>query len=72
MMSNKNMTLEDYQNAGEEIFNKLHLDSFPVSIKYIKDLKKEIPPGVRRPIDNGENVSICQAFTYARRFRQKL
>ncbi len=31
-MSSKNKTLEDYQNAGEEIFHKLHLDSFPVSI----------------------------------------
>ncbi|MHA2036017.1 MAG: hypothetical protein ACW98X_06255 [Promethearchaeota archaeon] len=62
-MSSKNMTLKDYQNAGEEIFHKLHLNSFPVSIKYIKDLDKDIPPGVRRPIDNGEKVSICQAFS---------
>ena len=41
-MSSKNKTIEDYQKAGEEIFDRLHLDSFPVSIKYIKDLEKDI------------------------------
>ncbi len=71
-MSSKSKTKEDFQKAGEEIFEKLHLNSFPISLKYIRDIENEIPPGVRRPIDDGEKKSICQAFTYARRFRQKL
>ncbi|MFX0019759.1 MAG: DUF169 domain-containing protein [Promethearchaeota archaeon] len=71
-MSSKSKTKEDFQKAGEEIFEKLHLNSFPISLKYIRDIENEIPPGVRRPIDDGEKMSICQAFTYARRFRQKL
>ena len=43
-MSSKNKTIEDYQKAGEGIFRKLHLDSYPVSIKYIKDIENDIPP----------------------------
>ena len=71
-MSSKNKSIEEYQKAGEDIFHKLHLDSYPVSIKYIKDIENDIPLGVRRPIDQGEKMSICQAFTYARRFGRKL
>lgn len=71
-MNSKIKTLEDYQKAGVEIFNELHLDSYPISIKYIRDIEKDIPAGVRRPINSGEKMSICQAFTYARRFRHKL
>ena len=71
-MSSKSKTKEDFQKAGEDIFEKLHLNSFPISLKYIRDIENEIPPGVRRPIGDGEKMSICQAFTYARRFRQKL
>jgi uncharacterized protein (DUF169 family) len=71
-MSYKNKTIEEYKKAGEELFNVLHLNTYPVSLKYIRDLETEIPPGVRRPIDDGEKMSICQAFTYARRFGQKL
>ncbi|NVM36689.1 MAG: DUF169 domain-containing protein [Candidatus Lokiarchaeota archaeon] len=71
-MNSKIKTLEDYQKVGVEIFNELHLDSYPISIKYIRDIEKDIPAGVRRPIDNGEKMSICQAFTYARKFRHKL
>ncbi|MFX0037015.1 MAG: DUF169 domain-containing protein [Candidatus Hermodarchaeota archaeon] len=71
-MSIKKKTIEDYQKAGKEIFKKLHLNSFPISLKYIKDIENEIPPGVRRPIEDGKKMSICQAFTYARRFKHKL
>ena len=71
-MSSKIKTLEDYQKAGVEMFDKLHLNTYPISIKYIRDIENEIPAGVRRPIDSGEKMAICQAFTYARRFRQKL
>ena len=52
-------TIEDYQQAGEKLFNVLHLNTYPVSLKYIRDIETEIPPGVRRPIDDGEKMSIC-------------
>ena len=60
-------TIEEYQKAGQELFDKLHLATYPVAIKYIKDLK-EIPEDAIRPIDNGHKMAICQAFTQARRF----
>jgi len=71
-MGYKNKTIEDYRKAGLELFDVLHLNTYPVSLKYIKDLETEIPAGVRRPIDDGDKMSICQAFTYARRFGHKL
>ncbi len=71
-MGYKNKTIEDYRKAGQELFDVLHLNTYPVSLKYIKDLETEIPAGVRRPIDDGDKMSICQAFTYARRFGHKL
>jgi len=71
-MSYKNKTIEDYRKAGEEIFNTMHLQTYPVAVKYIKDLETEIPPGVERPIEKGEKMAICQAFTYARRWNKKL
>jgi len=64
--------LENYQKAGEEIFHKIHLATYPVAFKYIKNIETEIPTGVRRPIDTGEKLSICQAITLARRSGDKL
>ncbi|MHA1671109.1 MAG: DUF169 domain-containing protein [Promethearchaeota archaeon] len=65
-------SIEDYQKGGEDLFHKLHLATYPVAIKYIKDINTEIPKGYRRPIDSGKKMSICQAFTQARRFGEKL
>jgi uncharacterized protein (DUF169 family) len=60
-------TIEDYRKAGQELYDKLHLATYPVAIKYIKDLK-EIPDKAIRPIVRGHKMAICQAFTQARRF----
>ena len=60
-------TLDDYKKAGQELYDKLHLSTYPIAIKYIKDVA-EIPRGVRRPSDKGQKWSLCQAFTYARRW----
>lgn len=59
-------TLEDYKEAGQELYHKLHLSTYPIAIKYIKDIS-EIPEGVQRPSLLGQKWSLCQAFTYARR-----
>lgn len=60
-------TIEEYRKAGQELYDKLHLATYPVAIKYIKDLK-EIPDKAIRPIVRGHKMAICQAFTQARRF----
>ncbi|MBD3213863.1 MAG: hypothetical protein GF311_14735 [Candidatus Lokiarchaeota archaeon] len=39
---------EEYRAAGKEIYDKLHLATFPVAIKYYKE-KREIPRNVTRP-----------------------
>jgi len=60
---------EDYQAAGQEIYDKLHLATYPVAIKFFKD-EKEIPRNVTRPHKMGRKLSICQTFTLARKFNQ--
>ena len=64
--------LEDYQKTGEEIFHKIHLATYPVAFKYIKNIETEIPAAVKRPIDSGMKLSICQAITLARRSGEQL
>lgn len=59
--------LEDYRKTGRELYDKLRLYTFPVAIKYVKDVS-EIPEGVTRPLKMGQKWSLCQAFTYARRW----
>jgi uncharacterized protein (DUF169 family) len=59
-------TLEDYQNAGKSIYDKLHLATYPIGIKYIKS-EAEIPEGSIRPSALGQQATLCQSFTYARR-----
>ncbi|MHA1578145.1 MAG: DUF169 domain-containing protein [Candidatus Freyarchaeota archaeon] len=59
--------LEDYRKAGQELYDKLRLYTFPVAIRYIKDVS-EIPERVVRPSLMGQKWSLCQAFTYARRW----
>ncbi len=59
-------TLEDFHQAGKDLFHKLHLATYPVGITYIKDVA-DIPEGVIRPSMFGKKMSLCQAYTQARR-----
>ncbi len=59
--------LDDYRSAGRSLYDRLHLSSYPVAIKYLKDIH-EIPDGSIRPSSLGQKASVCQAYTYARRF----
>lgn len=61
--------IDDYKKAGQEIYDKLHLATYPVAIKYYKQ-KSEVPQNVIRPSDTGKQMSICQTFTMARKFNQ--
>ena len=60
------MNLEEFQKAGEALYHKLHLPTWPVGITYIKTLE-EIPQAAIRPSAMGQKWSLCQAITYARR-----
>lgn len=61
------MNLDDYKKAGQELYHKLHLPSYPVAIRYIKS-ENEAPENAIRPSASGQKWSLCQAFTYARRW----
>ncbi len=59
--------LSDYRKAGVELYEKLHLATYPVAVKYIRD-ESEIPPKAIRPSQARQQWSLCQAFTYSRRW----
>jgi len=60
--------VKEFQEAGQTLYDRLHLSSMPVAIKYIKDVS-EIPDNkIMRPSALGEEWSLCQGFTYARRW----
>ncbi len=60
-------SIEEFKEAGQQIFDKLHLSTYPVGIKYIKD-SKEIPRNVTRPRAMKKQMSICQTFAMARKW----
>ena len=59
--------LADYRKAGVELYEKLHLATYPVAVKYIRD-ESEIPPKAVRPSQAKQQWSLCQAVTYSRRW----
>ena len=61
------MNLEAFREAGDDLFSKLQLPTCPVSVTYIKT-EGEIPETALRPSAQGQKWSLCQAFTYARRW----
>jgi len=63
--------LEEFRKAGEDIYHRLHLSTYPVAIKYIQDID-EIPDGFTRPSMFGKKLTLCQAFTQARRWGAKV
>lgn len=65
-MPKKIYTLEDYRRVGQELFDRMHLPTYPIAAKFIKSVD-EIPEEVRRPELEGFKMSICQCLTKARR-----
>jgi uncharacterized protein (DUF169 family) len=61
------MDLRDYQEMGNDLYHRLHLPSYPVAIKFIKS-EGEIPENAIQPSKKGQQWSLCQAITYARRW----
>lgn len=59
--------LADYQKAGQDLLSRLRLPTYPVAIKYIKDVS-EIPEKAIRPSKQNQKWCLCQAVTYARRW----
>ena len=60
--------LKDFQEAGQALYDKIHLSSMPIAIKYIKDVSEIPDEKIMRPSALDEEWSLCQAFTYARRW----
>ena len=61
------MNLEEFRQAGKELYHKLHLPTYPVCVTYIKR-EDDIPEKALRPSAQGQKWALCQAFTYARRW----
>lgn len=61
------MNLDDWKKLGHELSGRLRLPTHPVAVRYVRD-ESEIPAGAVRPGHGGQKWSICQSFTYARRW----
>ena len=63
--------IDKWREAGTEYYNKLRLLTYPLAIKYIKD-ESEIPTNALRPSKIEQRLSLCQAFTTARRLERSV
>ena len=61
------MDEKKYAAAGKELYEQLHLATYPIAVKYIGN-ESEIPSGFMRPTAMKQKWTICQAFTYVRRW----
>lgn len=59
--------LDEFRKAGETIYTRLHLATYPIAVTYIRD-ESEIPEGAFRPSRAGKTLSLCQAFTLSRKW----
>ena len=61
------MDLKGFREMGNDLYHRMHLPTYPVAIKYIKS-EDDIPENAVRPSTSGQQWSLCQAITYARRW----
>lgn len=59
--------LNDFNIAGQELEDRLHLRSAPIAFKLIEEA--EIPEGCLRPSEKGTHHALCQSFAAVRRSR---
>ena len=60
-------TIEEYNNLGNELENRLKLRTFPVAVKMLEN-ETDIPEHAFRPKrDKGIHLAQCQAFAMSRR-----
>ena len=60
-------TIEEYNNFGKELENKLKLRTFPIAVKLLES-EADIPEQAFRPKrDKGIHLAQCQAFAMSRR-----
>ncbi|MHA1276867.1 MAG: DUF169 domain-containing protein [Candidatus Helarchaeota archaeon] len=60
--------LAEFREKGKELYNKLRLLTFPVALKFFKDLS-EVPEQAQQPSKSmGQQITLCQSFTMARRW----
>ena len=60
-------TPKNYRKYGNELEDKLRLQSYPLALKLLKT-ENDIPSGAYRPLrDFGYHLSLCQAYERSRR-----
>ncbi len=59
-------SLDMYQTYGEDLYHRLHLSTYPVAVKYIENVT-DIPENTYQPSAVDRKMSLCQAFSHARR-----
>ena len=60
-------TVQEFNHYGEELENRLGLQTSPIAVKMLKK-ESDIPKGAVRPKkDRGYHLAQCQAFTMSRR-----
>jgi len=59
--------IEEIREIGQDLYDKLRLLTYPIAIKFIKDYS-EIPEKAQRPSKMGQDITLCQSFTMARRW----
>lgn len=60
--------LEDFNTAGRELEDRLHLRSAPIAFKLLDE--GNIPEGCVQPSENATHYALCQAFAAVRRNRR--
>jgi len=61
-------TVEEFNKAGRELEDILHLRSAPIALRLIGE--DEVPEGCARPSEQGTHYALCQAFAAVRRNRR--
>jgi uncharacterized protein (DUF169 family) len=58
--------LEHYHELGKQLNEYLHLQTFPLAIRFLRS-KKDLPEKARRPSAFNMQITMCQGYTFARR-----
>ncbi|MFX0169940.1 MAG: DUF169 domain-containing protein [Candidatus Hodarchaeota archaeon] len=58
--------LEFFQELGKKLNEDLHLQTFPLAIRFLKS-KNDIPEKAHRPSALNMQITMCQGYTFSRR-----
>ena len=58
--------LDFYHELGKKLNEKLHFQTFPLAIRFLKS-KNDFPAKARIPSALNMKITMCQGYTFARR-----